>query len=1303
MITPLRRRLRLARRGVLYALAAMLVSVALLTGAVSRLLPLAERHPDRVAAWLTERAGRPVGFDRLETSWTRRGPLLRFDGLRIGEGPGAVRIGEAEMLVSQYAGLLPGRAFTELRLRGLQLTLERAADGRWQVRGLPGGERDTGDPFAVLERLGELQVIGGRLTVDAPALGLDVTLPRIDLRLQVDGDRLRAGARAWIDEAAQPLDLALDLDRHDGDGQAYAAAMRADVGAWAPLLRFAGARVESGSGRAQLWLRLRGKRVSQVNLEAALAGVGVSGAPLPGQAQAPRMTFERVEARARWRQEETGWRLDAPHLRLGKADAPQVLDGLAVAGGERFALRAGRIDAGPLVALLALGDRIDPGLRRWLAGARPDAAIRDLTIVRDATGRAHAQADVQSLHFASVGDTPGLDGLAGTLSGDALGFRFVPDPDAVVRFDWPSGFDAPHPVSLRGEVVGWREGAGLQIGTPALRVQGTGYAADVRGGVWFQNDGTRPVLDLAAVLDEAQVTVAPRFWVRHLMPDTAERWLDAALLGGSLRDGRAVLRGDLDDWPFSAQAGGPQRGVFHAQARLHEARIRFHEEWAPLEDLEADVAFINDGFRVQGNGTIAGVPVRDIQARLDHYSDAKLDVRARPAGDAGRVLALLRDSPLREGMEETFDNLSAAGPLAATFALALPLDGSGTPPAVSGEVDLRGATLGDARWQLELQQVQGQARYDRHGFRGEGLTAVRAGRPATLSLRAGRGHVREAASVFEAELDAALSAAELLEQAPRLAWLEPHLAGRSRWQVAVSVPRATQAGPARTRLHLRSDLVGTALDLPEPLHKPARTPLPTTVAVSLPLEEGDVSVTMGERVALRARATPAGTGVRVMLGATSVSQPPPASGLVVGGRAPALDVMAWTGLATGDDGGGEGGLPLRGIDVHVDALQLLGTRFPATRLLAEQDAALTRVRFDGPALAGTLQVPRGPGGAVAGRFDRLHWQPAALLASPAQGAADAGPAPSMPARDDDAAGAAGGTNTADAMDPAKVPPLQLQIDDFRFGALALGRLDLRTRPVAGGLEIEQLQTRSPSQRLDAGGSWIGRGAVERTQLRVDADSRDFGELMAGLGFGSSIDGGTGRLRFQAEWPRGPADFSLGAIRGEVSVSIQDGRLVEIEPGAGRVLGLLGVAQLPRRLLLDFRDFFAKGFAFDRIDGTVDFAAGTARSDDMTIDGPAAEIVMRGRSDLRAQTHDQIIEVHPRTGNLLPAVGALAGGPVGAAMGAVANAMLKRPLGEMNARTYRVSGSWKDPKVEVVEGRREPQAASARSASPAGLR
>ena len=60
MTTPLRRRLRLCRRGAWYALAALLVLFALGNGIGSQLLPLVERNPQQIADWLSQRAQRKV-------------------------------------------------------------------------------------------------------------------------------------------------------------------------------------------------------------------------------------------------------------------------------------------------------------------------------------------------------------------------------------------------------------------------------------------------------------------------------------------------------------------------------------------------------------------------------------------------------------------------------------------------------------------------------------------------------------------------------------------------------------------------------------------------------------------------------------------------------------------------------------------------------------------------------------------------------------------------------------------------------------------------------------------------------------------------------------------------------------------------------------------------------------------------------------------------------------------------------------------------------------------------------------------
>ncbi len=1276
MPTPLRRRLRLARRGVWYGLAVVLVVMALAAGVVSQLLPLAERHPQRIEQWLSARLHREVRFDHVETQWTRRGPLLRLDGLRIGDGADSIPIGTAEILVSQYAGLLPGRSFTELRLRGLELTLQRGDDGRWSVRGLPGEQQSTGDPFAPLEGLGELQVIGGRLDIDAPAYDIRARIPKIDLRLRVDGDRVRIGARAWMRTASSPIEGRIDFRRGDGDGRGYVAAKQADLAAWSSLLHLAGVVVDGGKGRVEAWARLRAHRISAVTVDADLQQVGMHGAPLAPSSRAPRIDFSGIQVRGRWQAIEGGWRIDAPRLRIGEAALQRDLDGLVVAGGQRYALLAQRIDAGPLLALLALSDRVEPGLRRWLHDSTPRAVLRDVEVagVRDGAFSAHARVD--GMGFAAHGDAPGIGGLAGTLDGDGQGMAFAFDPSAALRFDWPSGFGPPHEVHLEGRVAGWREDSGWRVETPALRVDGVGYGADVRGGMTFQGDGTRPYIDLAARLDPAAVPIAKRFWVRHLMSPATLHWLDTALVGGRVLDGRAVVSGDLDDWPFHAEAGQAAKGLFQADARLDDAVVKFQPDWPAAEHVDGEVSFVADGFTVQGSGEIAGVKLPTLEAGIPQFGKAELAVRANAATDAGKLLALLRRSPLHKPHAETLDNLSASGPTTASFALDLPLHEGGGAPEIDGRVRLAGAKLGEKRWNLAFDNVRGEASYDQEGFVADALRVSHAGQPGRLELRAGPGHVRNPAHAFEAGLDAALDADALLDYAPDLAWLKPQVAGRSPWTVALSIPKpaagaAADAAPP-ARLRLVSNLVGMRLALPVPLDKPAAASLPTTVETSLPFGAGDITVAFGQRMALRARSSNGQTGVRAVLGSDRVAEAPPASGLAASGHTPDLDAIDWMALTAGSGGGS---MPLRSLDVSIDQLHLLGGSFADTRLRAHPVAGATQLRVDGPALAGTLNLPRADGAAISGSFERLYWSGAGPAADPAS---DAG----TPGEGDN------------AINPASIPPLQITVDDLRVGDTRLGKGVLRTKPVAAGLQVEQLQARSKQQRVDATGSWLGRGAGARTRLKADVGSEDFGALLSGFGFGGRLSGGNGEAHLDAAWPGSPAAFRVGGLEGSLSLAIKDGQLVEVEPGAGRVLGLLSVAELPRRLLLDFRDLFSKGFAFNRIGGKVDFGDGLARSDDMNIDGPAAEIRIRGSADLRAQTFDQTIEVLPKSGNLLTVAGAIAGGPIGAAVGAVANAVLKKPLGEINARTYRVTGPWKEPKVEVSGHESPPKPAPA---------
>ncbi|WP_189454060.1 YhdP family protein [Cognatilysobacter bugurensis] len=1281
----MRRTLRLLRRGLWLAAASTLILVALVLAVANQLLPLAGQHPERVAHWLSARAGRPVAFDHVETEWTRRGPLLRLDNLRVGEGAGAFPVGDTEMLVSLYAGLLPGTPLSELRLRDVDLTLERAADGRWKVRGLPGQATSNADPLASLEGLGELQVIGGRLSILAPDHGINAHLPRVDLRLRVDGDRIRAGLKAWPAPDAQPIDAALDIDRRRGDGRVYAGASNVSLGAWSHLLSAGGITVRSGAGRARAWAELRAHRVERVTFDAAIDEVVLAGAPLDGEGLEVR--YPRVEARARWQHTAAGWALHAPTLRFGGAEHEQTLDGLRVEGGRRMALRAARLDAAPLLELATLSDRIDPALRRWLRAARPRAVAHDIDLAGGNGTPLRASARLEGFGFEPIGKAPGLDGVAGVMRGSGDGLALSFDDGASVRIDWPRGFGVVHDVALRGDLVAWRDGAGWRVETPALRIDGQGYAADARGGLLWQGDGTRPRIDVALAVDEASLPTAKGFWVRHLMSPALVRWLDSALVGGRIVQGRAIVSGDLDDWPFA-----DRNGRFEASVRVADATLKFRPGWPAAERLNADLRFVGSGFSINGQARIGDVDVTSLHADIDRYKGGRLRVDAQTRTDARALLAMLRTSPLEPAHRETFANLSADGPVTATFGLTLPLRAA-APVAIDGTVGFEGARLADRRWDLAFDAVRGTAVYSQHGFDADGLAVRHEGQPGRLALRAGAPYVRDARQAFEATLDATLRADALLGQVPDgVDWLKPYVEGRSPWRVGVSVAKAGagRAAPA-ARLQLRSNLVGTTLALPAPLSKPAGVPLLTTIDAPLPLGSGDLEIALGTRAALRVRQRDGRSGVRVVLGSGRVDEAPPAHGLVATGQATTLDALDWislvratrSGAASGAAASDEPALPLRRIDVRAQRLMLLGGAFADTRVTVSPGDRATTVRVDGPALEGALAIDDGPGAPITGRFERVHWRSASAASrAPTDGTAQASRAtsasPAPPSTN-----APSPTGALAAIDPREIPPLAFDIADLRVAEARLGRARARTRPTATGLRIDTLDATHANQRVAMTGDWTGRGANARTRIDATLASDNFGALMSGLGFGGRLGGGEGSVVVEATWPGGPAQFALGALDGRLVLDARDGRLLEVEPGAGRVLGLLSLAELPRRLTLDFRDFFSKGFAFNTLAGTVRFGDGRARSDDLRIDGPAAVIDIGGEANLRTQRFDQTIQVHPKAGNLLTAVGAIAGGPVGAALGAAANAVLRKPLGQIGAKTYRVTGPWTDPKVEVI--------------------
>jgi uncharacterized protein YhdP len=417
-------------------------------------------------------------------------------------------------------------------------------------------------------------------------------------------------------------------------------------------------------------------------------------------------------------------------------------------------------------------------------------------------------------------------------------------------------------------------------------------------------------------------------------------------------------------------------------------------------------------------------------------------------------------------------------------------------------------------------------------------------------------------------------------------------------------------------------------------------------------------------------ATDRSFAARLEFGTATTSQPPPAHGVTIGGRMAVLDAGGWLELTVGGAGATSG--LVQGVGVQVADFQLSSRHFPDTRLEIQTDVAGTRLRLDGEALSGTIVLPaddlasRG----IRAQFERVHW-------------------PEPPA---DAPDASTFTNVA----PAALPPLHIAIEDFHLGSASFGAAQFESTPFPGGMRIDRLAAQSPNIRMSASGQWTGAANDSRSELAIELVAHNLGQMMAALGFPGLIDGGDTRATIDASFAGPPSAFALAKLDGTLAIEVGEGRILDVEPGAGRIFGLFSLTEVPRRLSLDFSDFFRSGLSFNSISGRFVLAEGNAWTDDLKIESPAADVLVTGRTGLRAKDYDQYMEVTPHAGATLPIMGAIAAGPVGAAAGLVMQGILNKPIGKAVERRYHVTGPWEKPEITQVPrsraGGRDGQAA-----------
>lgn len=1258
-------RVRAVLRGLaLLALIGYFAFCALVLALRYWVLPHAEDYRGQIEEMATTAVGRPVRIGGLVADWSGLRPRLHLSQVVLADEAGqpVLELAQVDAVLgwSSLPRLRP--YFHQVEVEGPRLTALRDADGRLFVAGMPVESEESSEPgFAdwVLAQ-GAIVVRDARLEWTdlqrgAPTLVLD----RLDFALKNRFGHHLFGVQARPPATlAAAIDLRGDLKGHDPrrleewHGQLYARVDGADLGAfgaWVDLPYEA-----TGRGEARAWAELAEGRLTSLATDLRLTDAHARLAP-----ELPPLELASAAGRVRLAQSKavmsvalTGFSLATRQGVTIAATDLALTQRLGDKPGGTF--RASQLDLAAL-AHLAVHLPLAQEVVDRLAAFDPAGQIRAPELEWSGPPEAFTawklKAGFEGIGLRAWKSIPGVAGLSGEVEGSDSGGRMrINSRDMVVEL--PEVFSDPRLqlANVRAE-GGWqRRGGGLEFSLDKAEFENQ----DASG----QASGTyRPSASGAGVVDlQARLTRANGAAVWRYMPLTVNRdtrdWLQHSIVGGTAHDARLRLKGDLKDFPFVDGKGGQ----FQVRARIAGARLEYADGWPAIDGIDGELLFEGAGLKVSAErGRIFGVGLSQVSAVVPDLMSGEeiMTITGRATGPTRDFLRFVSVSPVAERINHFTDAMTAEGNGSLDLQLVMPLRRT-VDTAVKGDYRFAANRLGIVPQLPPVTEAAG-----RIGFTATSLSVPEAhgklfGEPVQIS-----GRTRPDGAVQFAASGAVTPAAA------RQTWESPafaHLSGRADWKSEILV-RGRGVG-----VTVESSLKGVASSLPAPFNKSAAEELPLRVDLELqPASEGGdrIRASLAKLADLEVLGQGGAEGWRVMRGDLAVGLPVklPEKGFSLHANLPELDLDAWRRLGRQVGGSGAGAGEGAAQTLTVSALSL-----QAKQLLAFGES------FQDVSVQASARGEGGWQGNVKSREaeGEFRWQdkgPGILTARLLR------------------LGVGGGKDDGDAEGPAEVteslPTLDVTVQQFVLRDKPMGRLELLAHNQEGGWHLDSVSLANPDGKLDAKGQWRpGRGG--RTELDFRLEVGDVERFLTRLGFADAVRRGKASLAGKVQWSGAPTAIDYQSLAGKLQLEASNGQFQKLEPGVGRLLGVLSLQALPRRITLDFRDVFSEGFAFDRISGSIDVKAGVLSTSDLAIRGPSARVMLTGSADLARETQNLLVRVQPTLSESV-AVGAAASlvNPVAGLVAYLAQKALADPIEKLFGFEYRVTGQWHDPKVEKV--------------------
>ncbi|RDX38246.1 TIGR02099 family protein [Kangiella sp. HD9-110m-PIT-SAG07] len=752
-------------------------------------------------------------------------------------------------------------------------------------------------------------------------------------------------------------------------------------------------------------------------------------------------------------------------------------------------------------------------------------------------------------------------------------------------------------------------------------------------------------LSLYAEARDINIGELEKYWPRNELKDDVLEFLDMALISGTVELATLTWRGNFEDFPYENKAG-----QFDIQASVKESQFKFDPDWPMAEGLSASVQFSNNEmFLSADQGSVLGNDIGKVEGVIESLftegSVLSLSINNHVAFEPYQ--ALFMNSPLQKWLGEELLDLEFSGQLKNDLQAVIALSDESDDTSITGTVSFAGENIELSSYQLGLNNLKGQLHYTERGAYAEKLKAELWQSPVTIDIAVDEYTNNDDLVNIDANssFDLAKAVSSLNIQLPI------YVEGSSQTNL-----HYRQDSEGSESLIVRSDLQGTEINGPSWISKERNEE--SSFLATLYRKSNRIHARTIYRDTVSSQLdfgvdTPGDINGVIALGDLAThSIEVPKKGVAIEGFFGEIHSNEWlNSLQVKKEGEFYWPEWIERISVRTALFTIAGQSL--------HDVVFTDSLLIDESIRFNVEAREGLGNLTLYNDGRKHVTIEKLDIE----------LDSFSRLSDSEV-----TINKSSLDNWQLECLSCKINDIDTGKLTLvSNLENGTVVVKGDSQIDG--------QLSAYVQGVWRG--NESKVDIDFTTLDTGSLLKRWGYGDGVKDTKTTGAIKLNWPGGFHDISVATLNGSINLEAGEGSVKELSDRQARVFSLFSLQSVRRRLSLDFSDLFEDGFFYDKMSGEFRIVDGVVHSDNVFIDGTAADVRVKGSIDLVKQTVDQNVTVVPKLGSSLPLLAGWAVEPTTGLIMLLINKIFEPVIDVVVSIEYKVSGNLSNPSVVEV--------------------